>query len=257
MSQQGNASESTRQIWAPLMDEVSSLADTLCVLDNDETKSWDILLEHVDKIQNAIPSKPIDTWYPKPIHRLLSVCPLNRIEIPLDLLDVLMSCRFDINEYYESNEREMTCLHLAIKNHHYNVVKWLVQRGANCDKHSYDFWDWNSIPYSISPIAMLAGQHDAPLDLFDTLKTSENLNSHTQPPLYVAIHNGHIRIARHLIDLGANVNCVHGKTLPLHIALHRGHTELALLLIKHGVSLNQRDGRAPSAITNRCKRWPY
>ena len=48
---------------------------------------------------------------------------------------------------------------------------------------------------------MLAGQHDAPLDLFDTLKTSENLNSHTKPPLYVATRNGHIRIALHLIDL--------------------------------------------------------
>ena len=123
MSQQGNVSESTRQIWAPLMDEVNSLVDTLCVLDNDETESLDILKEHVAKIQNAIPSKPIDTWYPKPIHRLLSVSPLNRIEIPLDLLNVLMSCRFDINEYYETGEKRMTCLHLAIKNHHYNVVR--------------------------------------------------------------------------------------------------------------------------------------
>ena len=240
------------------MDEIDSLVDTLCVLDKDKTKCLDILMTHVGRIQNAIPSKPIDIWYPKPIHRLLSVSPLNRTEIPLDVLDVLMSCGFDINEYHESGENKMTCLHLAVtnrhynvtclhlavKNRHYNAVKWLVQHGADCDKYSYDdYYDFECdirlYDKLITPISMLAGQHDAPLDLFDTLKTPD---PKTPKPLYVAVRYGHTRIALHLIDQGADVNCIDGRTLPLHTALVHGHTELAHSLIKLGASVKQQDG---------------
>ena len=235
----GNAFNSTRQIWAQLMDEINSLVDILCVLDNDETKSLDVLTTHVDRIQSAIPSKPTDIWYPKPIHHLLSVSPLNRLEIPLDVLDALMSCGFDINQYYGSGMLKMTCLHLAVENHHYNVVKWLVRRGADCNKYSYGYLGYNYLADGITPIAMLAGQHDAPLDLFVTLKTPENLNGHTKPPLHVAVRHGHTRIALHLIDLGADVNYRAEKSLPLHTAVKHGHTELALSLIKHGASVNQ------------------
>ena len=82
---------------------------------------------------------------------------------------------------------------------------------------------------------------DAPLDLFDKLKTPENLNSDTNSPLYVAARYGHTNIAQHLIELGANVNGMCRGTLPLHIAVEKGHTELALSLIKHGASIDQRD----------------
>ena len=53
------------------------------------------------------------------------------------MLEVLLSFGFDVNEYY-SDTRLMTCLHLAIKNHHYNAIRWLVQHGADCNKPSKD-----------------------------------------------------------------------------------------------------------------------
>ena len=45
-----------------LIYEISSLIDTLHEMDNDETKSMDIIAKHIKWITNAIPSKP--GWYP-------------------------------------------------------------------------------------------------------------------------------------------------------------------------------------------------
>ena len=87
-----------KKTWAPLIYEINSLVETLHALDNDETKSMDIIGEHTKRIAKVIPSNPIDMWYPKPIHRLLSVKPLKRIEIPLDVLALLVSSGFNIND---------------------------------------------------------------------------------------------------------------------------------------------------------------
>ena len=121
------------EMWIQLIDEISSLVGTLHDLDNDETKSLDIISEYCQWITNAIPSEPVDIWYPKPIHRLLSIRPLHRIEIPVDILDLLVASGFDVNKYYEDNasEERKTCLHLAVENHHYSAVRWLVQHGAD------------------------------------------------------------------------------------------------------------------------------
>ena len=229
--------------------------DTLSVLDNDETKCLGILAEHVDRIQNAIPSKPIHMQYPKPIHRLLSIQPLKRIEIPLVALDVLVSSGFNFDEYFNNDrnyygkwqhdEMKITCLHLAVKNHHHNAVRWLVQHGANCDKYSYDESLKSLSSYSsqyITPITMLASHRDAPLDLFDKLKFPKNFNSYSNLPLHVAVQHGHTNIALHLLDLGASVNCLGSGTRPLHIAAEHGHTELALSLMKHGATVDLLDG---------------
>ena len=156
--------------------------DTLCELDDDKTKSVDIIAEYTEMITNVIPSKPLDIWHPKAIHHLLSVRPLQRIEIPLDVLEVLVSSGFDVNEYqkgdgndsidfYEEkdalDEERKTCLHLAIKNHHYNAARWLAKHGADCDKESHNELKGNLV--YLAPISMLAMNQDAPMDLFNIL----------------------------------------------------------------------------------------
>ena len=75
MSNQEKAVESARKIWAPLIDEINSLVEALCVLDKDETKYVDILAKHVERIQNTIPPQTLHIRYPKPMHKLLSVQP--------------------------------------------------------------------------------------------------------------------------------------------------------------------------------------
>ena len=229
-------------VWAPLIHEISSLVDTLHDLDNDETKSTDTIVGHTERIKSAIPPNPTAIWYPQPIHQLLSAHPFKRIEIPLDVLELLVSSDFDVNEY---NEERITGLHLAIKNRHYNAARWLVQHGADCEKGSFytvdNYW-------CITPIAMLARHRDAPLDMFNLLKTPKNFTHVPKSPLplHVAAENGHIETVHHLIKLGASVNQedAHGirKRLPLHRAVANGHTEVALSLIKLGASVNQEDG---------------
>ena len=266
------------KIWKPLIHEIGCLVEILEDVDNDETKSMDIIAEHTERIANAIPSNPIDIWYPKPIHRLLSVNPLERIEIPLDVLKLLVSSGFDINEDYgkyiyhdtesdasradydydndndndsddsgddtgEYRLEKMTCLHLAIMNQHWNAVRWLVQHGVDCDKECHEYFK-GGYNY-ISPILMLARHQDAPLDLFGLLITPNNLNggNRADPPLHAALPKGHIDIVNHLIKLGASVNQTDRmRNSPLYIATCIGHTDLALLLIEHGASVNQRGG---------------
>ena len=249
------------ETWKPLKDEIQSLMDTLCELDDDKIKSVDIIAEHTERIINVIPSKPLDIWYPKPIHDLLSVRPLQRTEFPLDVLKGLVSSGFDVNEYHNSDgedvnedfceeedipdEKRMTCLHLAIKNHHYSAARWLVQHGADCDKESYDEFD--AIECYVTPISMLAMNQNAPMDLIDLLITDENINSEnhrgTSLPLHFAALYGHTNIALHLIEQGAKVNKFDADGyLPLHLAIIEGHTDLTLSLIEHGASVNQEDG---------------
>ena len=265
-TEQSEAEESRRsEMWTPLIDEIKSLVDALHDLDNDETKSLDIISEHSKRIKDAMPSEPLDIWYPKPIHRLLSIHPLKRIEIPLKILELLVSSGFNVNEHYEdsTNDEENTCLLLAVENHHYNAVRWLVQHNADRDtcKMRAKRKALPKVPSSsdsdsdlecffdndyddITPIAMLAAQKDAPLDIFNTLKTSENMNGNPERksvlPLHVAIEHGHVSSALHLIELGASVNQKDCEgNLPLQVAVANGHTELAQSLIKHGSSVSQ------------------
>ena len=247
--------------WKLLKDEIQSLMDTLCELDDDKTKSVDIIAEHTERITSLIPSNPIDAWYPKLIHHLLSVGPLQRTEIPLEVLEVLVSSGFDVNKYHYSNgkdvnedfceqedapdEKRMSCLRLAIKNHHYSAARWLVQHGADCDKESYDELD--KIDGHFTPITMLAMNQDAPLDLFNILLTQENLNRKNHRcmhlPLHFAALHGHTNIALHLIKQGASVNQEDGDGhIPLHFAVVERHTDLSLALIKHGASVNLKNG---------------
>ena len=239
-----------------LINEIKSLVDTLFDLDDNDTKSRDIIAEHTERIRNVIPPNPAYIRYPKPIHCLLSIQPLRRIEIPLEVLKLLLSSGFNVNVYYNSiggdiNAERMTCLHLAIKNKHYSSVSLLVKHGVDCDKESYD--PAHALTeHGITPIAMLARYKDAPLDLFDILKTPQNLNGNSCEkkvlPLHVAAECGHTDIVLHLMKLGASLNKKdrHGD-VPLHLAVENEHVELAVSLLEHGSSVNQNDryGRLP------------
>ena len=101
---EANQSQIRSETWAPLIHEIGSLVEKIHDVDNDETKSMNIIAEHTERIANAIPSNPIDIWYLKPIHRLLSMKPLKRTEIPLDVLEQLVSSGFNINDIgYDEN----------------------------------------------------------------------------------------------------------------------------------------------------------
>ena len=187
------------------------LKDVLVRIDRDETQSLDDITEHSERI-SAVLQAISDNKFQipqniKPISELLTVGPLTRTEIPIDIFAKLISVGFDVNDL---DSRVGTCLDIAVKNQHYNAAKLLVQHGVE----SYAVFGRIK-----SPVAVLALQSNAPLDLFDLLATQENLNdcgAYFYLPLHIAVQSGNSKLALHLIKLGATVNQEDGSSkLPL------------------------------------------
>jgi ankyrin repeat protein len=75
---------------------------------------------------------------------------------------------------------------------------------------------------------------------------SQNVNSQDFPdsatPLHVASRDGHMKIARQLLECNADVKAQNkDKETPLHVALKRGHVEVAGMLIGHCADVSARD----------------
>ena len=94
------------------------------------------------------------------------------------------------------------CLHSAIDSGHYDVVTMLVEHGADCNAMNHKSFRHKT------PIVSLALCPNMLLDLFDLLRTPENLNDGTGKylPLHEALHHDCINSALYLISLGAEVN---------------------------------------------------
>ncbi|XP_048772784.2 putative ankyrin repeat protein RF_0580 [Ostrea edulis] len=92
------------------------------------------------------------------------------------------------------------------------------------------------------------------IEMLDALLTSGNCelelsNHENRTPLMLAVEMDDIRMIRHLIKAGANVNALDdlGKT-PLLLALEGGKFEMAEYLIKHGSDVNSVDDLGQSAL---------
>ena len=172
----GNAQDLEKydlQKWQPLLEEIRKLKTTLLKLDTDDTNATDYLIEHTQRIKEAVPTVPV-TQVVAPIHQLLKVRPLKRIEIPLDILELLTTAGFDVN-YREDGA---TCLHVAIRCSHHKAVRWLVEHGADCNS-KFRYTQVTHEGYSESyenPLAMLMRYSNVPLDLVSLLNTPENVN---------------------------------------------------------------------------------
>ena len=75
-------------------------------------------------------------------------------------------------------------------------------------------------------------------DVVEALANPRDVNSPTfdnrLTPLHLASREGHLDIARFLIEHGANVTAHQRELTPLHHASQRGHLDLARLLVEHG-----------------------
>ena len=253
------------ETWKPLMGEIQSLVYTLCELDDDKTKSLDIIAEHTERIKNAIPSKPIDIWYPKPIHHLLSVHPLQRIEIPLDVLEVLVSLGFDVNEGYHNSDR------IRKDVDYYGNVDENEKDISNGNSDSKDVDNYNFKKYIPNKVKMTCFhfavknchynaarwllQHGADpdkesymhaFDEHDEYMSDEIPNPSLKTIPLISVLAAQKDAPIDLLDLLITPENINGnpqrKTdLPLHIAAENGHVNIALLLIERGADVNQDD----------------
>ena len=196
---------------------IDQLKDTLVRIDRDEAQSLDDITENCKRISHVLQTisddkLEVQMLWNGPISYLLTVGPLTRTEIPIDILATLISVGFDVNEYSCGGR----CLDIAVQNQHYNAIKLLVQHGAESN---------GGLGQRQSPITVLASQSNAPLDLFELLATQGNLNdggAYHFLPLHNAVQSGNSKIALHLIKLGASVNREDGSSrLPIEYFVKR------------------------------------
>ena len=197
-----------------LSKELNRLIDTLLEIEKGKAELTSRpIAGHAKAISIAVQSIEGSIHGSYPVHHLLSIGQLIYTEIPLDILG-LLATKFDVNDFDDSG---MTCLKKAILNRHYNVVKWLVQNGADRNLRPRDrlpkygkiyHEELGDVDNTVAPICLLARMKKVPLDLFNLLKTDENLNNSTcyNLPLHNALRHGMSDNALHLIELGAKVN---------------------------------------------------
>ena len=99
-----------------LMKEIRSLKETLIATEYVDTTPVDRIEQHAERISLALPTHS-DTAclsYYYPIHELLSVGPLTKTEIPLDILKIVALAP-GVNVTMNKLDRaDMTCLQVAI-----------------------------------------------------------------------------------------------------------------------------------------------
>ena len=140
---------------------------------------------------------------------------------------MLISAGFGVNNY---DFLFKTCLDIAVENHHYSAVRFLLKHEA---RSCFDFNDTGvHDPYleyhhaTLKPVIIsLVSQANVPLDLFDVLATPQSLNDSSQCrylPLHEAACHGRTDNACHLIKLGASVDQLDGfSRLPIDYFLEK------------------------------------
>lgn len=138
----------------------------------------------------------------------------------------------------ETDGRGRTPAHIACQHGQENVIRVLLSRGADVQVRGKD--DWTALHLAawqghLGIVKLLVKQAGADVD-------GQTTDGRT--PLHLASQRGQYRVARILIELGANVHMTSvGLHTPLHVAAETGHTSTSRLLIKH-----QADVHAQSAL---------
>ncbi|KAJ3338089.1 hypothetical protein HDU83_008335 [Entophlyctis luteolus] len=130
------------------------------------------------------------------------------------------------------NVNKATPLHIASQNGHLEVVKWLVDHGANVNAE-------NVQKATLLHIASQNGHLEVVKWLVDHGANVNAENVQKATLLHIASQNGHLEVVKWLVDHGANVNAENvNKWTPLHIASSNGHLEVVKWLVDHGANVN-------------------
>ncbi|KAM9788342.1 receptor-interacting serine/threonine-protein kinase 4 [Neosynchiropus ocellatus] len=128
----------------------------------------------------------------------------------------------------ETEGQGRTPAHVACQHGQENVIRVLLSRGADVRIKGKD--NWTALHFAawqgqLGIVKLLIKQAGANVDW----QTTDG-----RTPLHLACHRGQYRVARILIELGADVHRTSaGLNTPLHVAAKTGHTSTSRLLIKH------------------------
>ena len=158
----------------------------------------------------------------------------------------------------ESTFQNATILHRAAGGGHLNVVKWLIQYGA--DVNARDNLRETPLHYAAAlghaEVAEYLLQHGALVDA-----NCKNASyCHFETPLHLAAECQSTETVEVLLNHGANVNATDlYQYTPLHYAARDGHAEIVELLLKHGARKDLKNAldRTPFEMAKFTKHGDY
>ncbi|KAM3600801.1 uncharacterized protein V6R79_002647 [Siganus canaliculatus] len=126
-----------------------------------------------------------------------------------------------------------TPAHVACQHGQENVIRVLLSRGADVHVKGKDNW---------TALHLAAWQGHLGIVKLLVKQAGATVNGQTtdgRTALHLASQRGQYRVARILIELGADVHTTSaGLNTPLHVAAETGHTSTSRLLIKHKADIN-------------------
>ncbi|XP_034407002.1 receptor-interacting serine/threonine-protein kinase 4 [Cyclopterus lumpus] len=133
----------------------------------------------------------------------------------------------------ETDGQGRTPAHVACQHGQENVIRVLLSRGADVHVKGKDEWTalhlaaWQG---HLGIVKLLVKQAGCDVD---------GQTTDGRAPLHLASQRGQYRVARILIELGADVHMTSaGLSAPLHVAAETGHTSTSRLLIKHQADIH-------------------
>ncbi|XP_029030066.1 receptor-interacting serine/threonine-protein kinase 4 isoform X2 [Betta splendens] len=133
----------------------------------------------------------------------------------------------------ETDGQGRTPAHVACQHGQENVFRVLLSRGADVRVKGKD--DWTTLHLAswqghLGIVKLLVKQAGAMVD-------GQTTDGRT--PLHLASQRGQYRVARILIELGADVHVRSAEmNTPLHVAAETGHTSTSRLLVKHKADIH-------------------
>ena len=194
------------------------------------------LIETLIQRYRLDPITDLDACGSTPLH-IAAICGQQEV---VNLLIIKYNCPVDIR-----NEGNETPLHLACYKGHLNVVKTLVEHGADLSVRN-----WQKTP--LVQIATIGGHKNVIKAL--TNQFGCNLNDtgfQGVNVLHVACKFGHVELAKILItEFGLDPMCVDDdEHTPLHYAALDGHLSIVrMLVLQHNTNLNARDNENDSPL---------
>ncbi|KAM6407204.1 ankyrin repeat and SOCS box protein 3 isoform 1-T3 [Pluvialis apricaria] len=177
-----------------------------------------------------IRAAPSDDYIRSKTFEGMCVLHLSALHGSLESIRVLLEAGADPNEV---TTEATTALFLAVENEHADIVKFLLQHGANVEgPHSWS--GWNSLHQ-----ASFQGCTEMMKILMDKGASKECKDDFGITPLFVAAQYGKLESLSLLVSHGADVNCqAKDRATPLLIAAQEGHTECVELLLSKGADPN-------------------
>ncbi|XP_062597965.1 uncharacterized protein LOC134259396 [Saccostrea cucullata] len=176
---------------------------------------------------------------------LLLSCYNGNLEIVRIFIDYLKRNAIDMWSQYLNSDKmtDDTPLKAACESGHLNVVKELIEAGADVNSHE---------EYG-TPLT-LACKYGYMTIVEELLRAGANINPPTEfdTPLTCACENGHMDIVKDLLGAGANVNYQGKRKTPLIAACRGGHVNVVKELLRAGAEVNL-NGEFATPLTTACK----